>query len=72
MVPTNISAQELSLFIKGACLAERNKYAVQLIDAISVTSASSDDIAAVITSVNNVIDQIQAAAVYQFTRKHGQ
>ena len=72
MVPTNISAQELSLFIKGACLAERNKYAVQLIEAISMTSDSPDDIAAVITSANNLIDQIQTAAVYQFTRRSGQ
>jgi hypothetical protein len=72
MVTTNISTQEFSLFIKGACLAERNKYAVQLIEAISMTSDSPDDIAAVITSANNLIDQIQTAAVYQFTRRSGQ
>jgi hypothetical protein len=72
MVQTNISAQEFSLFIKGSCLAERNKYAVKLIDAISITSANPDDIATVITSENNMIDQIQAAAVYQFTRRPGQ
>ena len=72
MVPTNISVQEFSLFIKGACLTERNKYAVQLIDAVSMTSDSPDDIAAVITSANNLIDQVQAAAVYQFTRRSGQ
>ena len=69
---TNISAQEFSLFIQGACLTERNKYAVQLIDAISITSDSPDDIAAAITSANNLIDQIQAAAVSQFTRRSGQ
>jgi len=72
MVPTNISVQEFSLFIKGACLTERNKYAVQLIDAVSMTSDSPDDIAAVITSANSLIDQVQAAAVYQFTRRSGQ
>jgi hypothetical protein len=72
MALTNISAQEFSLFIKGACLTERNKYAVQLIDAISMTSDSPDDIAAVITSANNLIDQIQTAAVYQFTRRSSQ
>jgi hypothetical protein len=68
----NISAQEFSLFIQEACLTERNKYAVQLIDAISITSDSPDDIAAAITSANNLIDQIQAAAVSQFTRRSGQ
>jgi hypothetical protein len=68
MVSTNISAQEFSLLIKGACLAERNKYAVQLIDVISMTSANPNDIAAVITSTDSLIDQIQTAAVYQFTK----
>jgi hypothetical protein len=69
MVPTNISVQEFSSFIKGACLAERNKYAVELLDVVPMTSdASTDDIAAVITSADNLVDQIQAAAVYQFTK----
>ena len=66
MLPTNISAQDFSLFIKGACIAEKNKYIVPLIDVISMTNAGVVDNAAVIASANNGIEQIQAAAVNQF------
>jgi hypothetical protein len=70
MVQTNISAQDFTLSIKGACVAEKNKYLVPLVDVVAMTNpeTEADDKAAIIALANNMIEQVQAAAVTQFVR----
>lgn len=69
MLPTNMSAQDFSLFVKGACTAEKNRYVVPLADSIAMKTAEPDAVdnaAAVISTANNVIAEVQNAAVNHF------
>jgi hypothetical protein len=54
MVATNISSQDFALFIKGACLAEKQKFRVPLVDYLAMkNNATAADTSGVLSAANS-------------------
>lgn len=67
---TNISSQDFALLIKGACLTEKNKFLVPLVDYIVMkNNAPASDQGVVLSIANSVITQYYDAAVRSFVER---
>jgi hypothetical protein len=68
LLATNISSQDFALLIKGACLAEKNKFLVPLVDYIAMKNNTTEaaDTSAVLSAANAVAAQYLDVAVKNF------
>jgi hypothetical protein len=66
-VRTNMSAQDFSLFVKGACQQERERFRVPLVDYIAMKHrAATSDTPAVLSAADSAISMSQEGAVTGF------